>query len=320
MYDWAEYRHFTYLLAVLEQNGFRAAAEVLNTTQPNLSAQAKQFQENSGVRLYKKSKSGRIRLTAAGIAFKMIAKGLLQGRDEAMNALIAVGRGEIRSLRLGCSSRADPALFHAFCALHKELVPECPVRPTHGDTAQLVEEVAAGQIDAAIVTLPVPDDSLCVEEIRQDRLVVCLRADSALAAKAFLLPADLQNHPTVLYHPQRHPHAHARLLELFAEVGVEIGDYARASHPAEMQSLVKQGFGLALIREGTALDPELTTRSIAGVDWVVETAFVYKKQGHPKTIPVLIRHLKSRIAAPTVQGKKPPRPARRGPEQMSFLS
>jgi hypothetical protein len=49
MYDWAELRHFKYLLAILEKNGFRAAADVLHTTQPNLSAQAKQFQENSGL-------------------------------------------------------------------------------------------------------------------------------------------------------------------------------------------------------------------------------------------------------------------------------
>ena len=82
MYDWAEYRHFTYLLAVVEQNGFRAAAEVLHTTQPNLSAHSKQFQEHSGLHLYRKAKSGRIRLTATGIAFKLIAKGLLDARDE----------------------------------------------------------------------------------------------------------------------------------------------------------------------------------------------------------------------------------------------
>jgi hypothetical protein len=68
---------------------------------------------------------------------------------------------------------------------------------------------------------------------------------------------------------------------LFAEVGVKIEEYARASHPAEMQLLVKQGFGLALLRERTALDAELTTRSIAGVDWTVDKAFDYGKQGHP---------------------------------------
>jgi len=156
MYDWAELRHFKYLLAILEKNGFRAAADVLHTTQPNLSAQAKQFQENSGLHLYQLSKSGRIRLTPTGVAFRMIAKGLLDARDEAMAALLAVERGEVRTLRLGCSSQADPILFHAFCALHKELLPDCPIRSAHGDIVQLVAEINSGEIDAAIVTLGVP--------------------------------------------------------------------------------------------------------------------------------------------------------------------
>jgi DNA-binding transcriptional LysR family regulator len=319
MYDWAEFRHFTYLLAVLEQNGFRAAAEVLHTTQPNLSAHSKQFHENSGLRLYRKAKSGRIRLTATGIAFKVIAKGLLDARDDAMDALLAVERGEIPTLRLGCSSQADPTLFNDLCALHKELLPSCPVQPAHGDTAQLLEEIDSCEIDAAIVTLPVVNPNLHVEELQRDRLVVCLRADHELATKAYLQPADLQENLKILYQPQRHPHAHARLLELLGDAGVKVEAYSRASHPTEMQALVKQGYGFALIREGTHLDAELTTRPVAGVDWTVDTAFIYRKQGHPRMIPTLIRLLKSRLARQTTHGKKPPRSIGKEPQQMSLL-
>ena len=170
MYDWAEYRHFRYLLEILDLKGFRAAAEQLHTTQPNLSAHAKQFRENSGLHLYRRSKSGRISLTPTGVAFKLIARGLLSARDEAMAALLAVEQGEVRTLRLGCSSQADPTLFHAFFSMHRELLPNCPIRPVHGDTEQLVEEIAAGEVDAAIVTLPVGDLSLRVDEIQRDRL------------------------------------------------------------------------------------------------------------------------------------------------------
>jgi hypothetical protein len=56
-----------------------------------------------------------------------------------------------------------------------------------------------------------------------------------------------------------------------------------------MQMLVKEGHGFALIREGTILDDELTTRPIAGVDWTVDTAVIYHKVRHPKTVPILVR-------------------------------
>ncbi len=305
MNSWAEFRHFKYLLAVLEHKGFRAAAEHLRTAEPNLSVQAKQFQENFAIRLFRKAKDGHIQPTETGIAFKSIAQGLLDARDEALAALVAIDHGQIRTLNMGCAPFADPELFRAVCEMHREIVPGCPIRPTHGDTIRLSEELALGEIDAAIMTLPISDPRLHAEAIRRDRLVACLRADHPLASKAALWPTDLQSNLSVLRHPQQHPEGHARLLELLRKGGVQIGEFSRASHPTEMQELVKGGYGFALIREGTALDSELTTRPIAGVDWAVETALVYNRQRHPKTIPVLVRNLKRRLALPPGKGRSP---------------
>src|SRR3982074_3072139 len=146
MYDWAELRHFRYLLTILERQGFRVAAEELHTSQPNLSVQARQFQENASVRLYKKLKNGRIRPTETGLAFITLAKLLLDTRDEVINALIAIERGEIGSVRFGCAPLVDKGLFRTLCELHKEIPTVCPARPTHGDPARLAEEVVSGTV------------------------------------------------------------------------------------------------------------------------------------------------------------------------------
>jgi len=170
MYDWAEFRHFRYLLAILEEQGVRAAAEILHTAQPNLSVQARQFQENAAVRLFRRTRNGRIRPTEAGIAFMALARFLLETRDEIIDALIAIEHGTIGPARFGCSPFVDPGLFRTLCSMHKALLPSSSVRPTHGDTAQLAEEVANGAIDAALVTLPLMHPDLHIEEVRQDRL------------------------------------------------------------------------------------------------------------------------------------------------------
>jgi DNA-binding transcriptional LysR family regulator len=319
MHDWAEFRHFKYLLAVLELQGFRAAAEELHTAQPNLSIQARQFQENASLHLYRTGKGNRLRLTPTGVAFKAIARGLLDARDEAIEALLAVERGDIQAVNFGCGSLADPGLFQTFCDMHKEILPDCPIRLTHGDVAQLVEEIVEGVVDAAIVTLPLGNPSLRIEELRRDRLVVCLRKDNPLASKASLQPVDLQGNLNILYHPQRHPQAHERLLELLEIAGVQVEEYSRASHPTEMQMLVKAGYGFALVREGSDLDSDLTVRPIAGVDWTIDTAVVFHKQRHPKTIPVLIRRLRSQLTGSSSVAKKPVRPVRNRSEQMSLL-
>lgn len=292
MYDWAEFRHFRYLLTVLEKQGFRTAAEELHTSQPNLTVQARQFQENASVRLFRRLKDGRIRPTESGMAFIELARSLLEMREEVIDALVAIERGQISTIRLGSTALVDQELFRSFCSIHKTILPTASVRPTHGDTAHLAEEILAGTVDAAVVTLPFNDPNLHVEELRRDRLLVCLRKDHPLASRAALKAGDLQDNLAILYHPQRHPDAHHRLLELLADAGVLIEEYSRASHPSEMQALVKEGYGFSLIREGTRLDDELTTRPIVGVDWTVDTAVIYHKRWRPKTIPLLVRKFK----------------------------
>lgn len=292
MYDWAEFRHFLYLLKILEKGGFRVAAEELHTSQPNLTVQARRFQDHAAVRLFRKSKSGQIRPTETGTAFITLARLVLEIRDEVIDALIAIERGEVGAVRFGSTPLVDQNLFRNFCTFHKELLPRIAVRPTHGDAAQLAKEVLDGMVDAAIITLPLTHPDLHVVQLRRDRIVVCLRKDHALAAKAILQVSDLQDNLSIIYHPQRHLDAHVRLLELLGDAGVTLEDYSCASHPSEMQTLVKEGHGLALVREGILLDEGLITRRVAGVDWTVDTAVIYNKQRHPKTVPILVRKLK----------------------------
>lgn len=321
MYDWAEFRHFWYLLTVLEKRGFRPAAEHLHTSQPNLSVQARQFQEYAAVTLFRKSKDGRIHPTEAGIAFISLARTVLETREDAINALIAIDRGEPRTLHLGCSSLVDQEIFRLFRAMHKELVPTCAIRSSHGDTTQLTEDVLSGRLDAAFITLPIKHPDLRVESVRQDRLVVCLRKDHPLAERAAINTIELHDKLAVLYHPQRHPDAHARLLELVGHAGIRIADYSSASHPIEMQMLVKEGHGLALIREGTPLDEELTTRHVLGVNWTVDVGVTYHIQRHPKTIPILVRKLRKMILRPSSSpAKKPSTSARASDEKRSEIN
>jgi DNA-binding transcriptional LysR family regulator len=309
MNDWAEFRHFLYLITILEKGGLRPAAECLHTSQPNLSVQARQFQEYASVCLYRKAKNGHIYPTETGLAFIPLAKSVLEARDEVIAAIVAIERGEIDTIRLGSSPLADQELFRLLCSMHKELLPSCTVRRSHGDTTQLAEALLDGELDAALVTLPLKHPDLCVRELRQDRLVVCMRRDSPLAEKAAIQVSDLQANLTILYHPNRHPEAHARLMELLHDAGLQMKEYSSASHPTEMQALVKEGYGVALMREGMPLDEELTTRRILGVDWTVDMAVAYHRERHPKTIPILVRKLRKITQPTSVLPRKPPQSA-----------
>ena len=104
------------------------------------------------MRLFKKGPKNRIQLTETGIAFKAIARELLQCRDDAIAALIAIDRGKIKSLTLGSASCVNRELFNLACKIHIEILPSCFVRPVHAATPELLDNLIAGNVDAAIVT------------------------------------------------------------------------------------------------------------------------------------------------------------------------
>jgi len=95
---------------------------------------------------------------------------------------------------------------------------------------------------------------------------------------------DLGKQRLILYHPGQHPDAYAKLMELLQDAGIKMRLSSRASSPHLMQSLVRSGYGLALVREGSVRDPELTTRPISGLEWTVDTALVYLWQIHYSTV------------------------------------
>jgi DNA-binding transcriptional LysR family regulator len=322
MDDYAEFRHFRYLLAVAEHKGFRAAAEALHTSQPSLSRQVKEFQERYNLRLFRRLKGGRIVLTPAGEALRVIAKDVLETRELALAALEAIQAGQSEVLRLGCTPFVDKALCRRVVDLHKSLVPAAIVRVSSGDTAALLHGLLGDRLDAAVATLPVSDERLQVEIIRRDRLVVCLPADHELARKPALSAADLTRNLTVFRHPAQHPEAHERLRELLAELGVEFEEHSHTSHPQEMQEAVQRREGFALLREGTPLLEGLITRSIQGVEWTVDTAFVFNKEPRLKLLPIIARSLRKQYlgSAHTVLKMRPRvAPSSENPEQMKLI-
>ena len=300
MDDFAEFRHFKYLLAVAEYKGFRAAADALHTSQPSLSRQIHAFQDHYKIRLFRRTKGKGVTLTPAGEALTVIARDVLEMREHAISALDAILRGDNDVLRVGCSPFVDKDICKFVSVLHKKLMPSASIRISSADTNALISELRNGQLDAAIVSLPVDDVELKVELLKQEALVVCLPKDHPLAKKSALSGNDLASNLTVFRDPMQHPEAHERLIELLLELGVRFEEHSHTSHPHEMQEAVLGGSGFALMREGTPLIDGLTTRPIIGVEWTFDTAFVYRASSS-QILPVLAKSLRKQYARSAIK-------------------
>ena len=91
--------------------------------------------------------------------------------------------------------------------------------------------------------------------------------------------------------PESHPSAHCRLLEMLSDVGIKPVIDCSAATPNDIQLMVRAGYGVALVEQSWVIDPDLTTRPVAGLRWTADTAFVHRKSAAHPALLVAIRLL-----------------------------
>src|SRR5580698_11563990 len=95
-----ELRHVRYFLAVADNLGFRQASKQLHVSQPSLSVQIKQLEEELGVALFRRSKR-RVEITRAGEVFLSASLEVLLRLKQASAAALHADTGEAGTIWFG---------------------------------------------------------------------------------------------------------------------------------------------------------------------------------------------------------------------------
>jgi DNA-binding transcriptional LysR family regulator len=170
---------------------------------------------------------------------------------------------------------------------YRDMVPEGHLSSFSDCTAKLLEMLADGRLDAAIVTSPVHGKGLLEHRICEDRILLCLRRDSPFASALEIPKEVISEKLRVLFDREYHPGLHDRILRKFKRAGIELHPTETYSAPAEMQFLVKARSCFGLIREGSPLDPELIAKPMEGLELRVGTVFVCHRDQQRPIFPML---------------------------------
>ena len=187
-----------YYLAVVREGNISAAAEALHVSQPALSRQIKDLEEELGVTLFERG-SRRIRLTEEGM--------ILRRRAEEMVRLMQMTQSEISQAHSSLTGEVhigagESLAFHHLSRIAGEIHKEHPdVRftITSGDTADLLDQLDNGLVDIALIFTDY--DHSQYQGIRlpnDDRLGLLMRKDSPLAEKAAVSASDLKGIPLIV--------------------------------------------------------------------------------------------------------------------------
>jgi DNA-binding transcriptional LysR family regulator len=319
MSDPIDLRHLRNLTVVAAEGNISRAATRLYISQPCLSGQMKQLEETAQVGLLVRH-SGGVRATPAAEILIAGSKHILKLCDDLLAAARSTDTVAFLPMRLGFSSFVDHTLFEMVCSIHTSLFPSCEIKSKSGDNVEILDLLNRGEMDAALLTLPVTEMGLKTYAFTQSRLVVCMRADDPLSKLKEITPGDLASKLTIFREPKQHPEAHDRLIEMLAEVGIT-GDVANTNKsPHDLQWMVESSYGYALIPEGSPLQKGLVTRPISGVTWTVDSALILGRSTSHKTLPALVKELRRRFR---LQGKLPPakpvRPVRTSKSDKNLL-
>jgi DNA-binding transcriptional LysR family regulator len=286
MYEGPEFRHLITFVAIAEECSFNRAAERLHIAQPALTKHIKSLEEGLGEALFKRVPAG-AELTETGRKFLPVARQMLHMREHAVNTASRSSTRVEWPLRFGYSPFMNHNLLVKTLNVYREIVPDGRVISTSDSTAELVNMLHDGRLDAAIVPLPVTVPELSQSVLAEDEVMICLRKDDPMASLAAIPKESVEERLSIMFSRHSHPELFDHIFKRFARSAIHICPTESYSAPSEMQFLVKHHGYFGLECKGIPLDPELTMRPIKGLRFCLETALVYRNEWHMRMLSIL---------------------------------
>lgn len=186
-------KQFRYFEALAQHGHFGHAADASGISQPALSMQIKEMEADLGVALFERGPR-HVRLTRFGEEFAPRVRDILRSVDE-VSDLARLSQNTLSGrLRIGVIPTIAPYLLPSFIGQLTHDYPTLDLQIRETLTPRLIEELAQGRIDAAIVALPVSEPSFEEVEIFEENFVLIrpdIDADRAVPDAADLAKMQL---------------------------------------------------------------------------------------------------------------------------------
>lgn len=191
-------RQLQCLTAVADLLHFRRAAERLNLSQPALSAQVAQLEEQLGTLLVERTRR-RVLLTPVGRDVAERARAILRDVADLEEAARQAQMPLSGTLRVGVLRTLGPYLLPHMLGAMRAGYPDLKLYLREEPRAQLLADLAHGDLDVVLVhDAPADDDHLSVVPLFREPLWAVLPLGHPLAAKQSLVPADLAGEQLIL--------------------------------------------------------------------------------------------------------------------------
>ncbi|GBU18908.1 MULTISPECIES: LysR substrate-binding domain-containing protein [Methylobacterium] len=235
-------RDLEYVVAVCDEGHFGRAAERCNVSQPTLSVQVRKLEATLGLVLFERS-NRRVLLTPAGQAIVRQARAVL-AEAQRLLALASEGRGAPLTGRLVLAAiqTLGPYLFPLILRPLREEYPLLSLALSEARTAEIVEGLRDGRIDAALVSLPISGAGLTLSPLFVEPFWLACPSDHALAQGGALRAIDIAGPDLLLL-----DEGNCLRDQAIAACGAGSGAPRHATSLETLRSMVAAGAGYTLL-------------------------------------------------------------------------
>ena len=233
-----EIRVLKYFLTVVREESISRAAEVLHITQPTLSRQLAQLEEETGVRLFRRG-SRKITLTSEGLLLRRRAEEIVELVERTAAELPRQTRELEGTVTVGSGEVASVEILTRLCGSFREMHPKVVFDLYTASADAVKERMERGLIDVGLLLEPVDLEKF--EFIRlgvRERFVLLMRPDDPLAAKAGVTREDLADLPLIL---PRRLNVQSELASWFGEIFGSLNIAFTGNLPSNKLPIVHQG-------------------------------------------------------------------------------
>jgi LysR family hca operon transcriptional activator len=292
-----ELRHLRYFVAVAEAGGLSVAAQQkLHTSQPSLSRQIRDLEDEVGAQLLVRRARG-IELTPAGRAFLEHARSVLSQVEAAAEAARRAAHPTKPCFAMGFLTGHELTWMPEALRILRDELPNIDVMISSQYSPLLAKALLTGTVDAAFLRREKGVAELAYRVLVKEPLMVILPNDHRLAALKAISPRDLAGEIFVTVSDTA-PVLRVVIDNYLKRSGIKVRPTHEADHLAMGMSLIAstRGVGLLPAYAQNFLPSSVTSRPIEGDTPTIELVLGYKKSNESPILKLLLSRLDELVA------------------------
>ena len=280
-----ELRHIRYFLVLAEELHFGRAAKKLYISQPPLSRQIKELEEEIGVTLLLRDNK-RVTLTEAGTYFYSEVKNILLKIDSVKQQANQIYRSYAGEIRIGYISSVNKSILGKLIQHLQCNYPYLQTKLYELSTEKQIHALENGKMDIGIVRAPNTSPNLITTKLYEDDFCIALPKQMTIPANY----SEFSDYSFITYHSNMVPVYHNQILAFCAKLGFQPNIRHECNNISSILELVHLTAGISVVPKSVQnqynhLDIQFL--SIENLNVKTEILLAHPKEPEHPVFPIL---------------------------------